>query len=99
MEIFTRKKPINEMFSGEMSLRDWVNDSLPISVANVVDINLMSREDKYFTAKALCVSSILSLAMECTSESPEMRINAKEIIARVVQIRDTLLANMEMVGA
>ncbi|KAH9714667.1 protein kinase domain-containing protein [Citrus sinensis] len=99
MEIFTRKKPINEMFSGEMSLRDWVNDSLPISVANVVDINLMSREDKYFTAKALCVSSILSLAMECTSESPEMRINAKEIIARVVQIRDTLLANIEMVGA
>ncbi|GAY51708.1 hypothetical protein CUMW_136310 [Citrus unshiu] len=99
MEIFTRKKPTNEMFSGEMSLRDWVHDSLPISVANVVDINLMSREDKYFTAKALCVSSILSLAMECTSESPEMRINAKEIIARVVQIRDTLLANIEMVGA
>lgn len=99
MEIFTRKKPTNEMFSGEMSLRDWVNDSLPISVANVVDINLMSREDKYFTAKELCVSSILSLAMECTSESPEMRINSKEIIARLVKVRDKLLADIKMVEA
>lgn len=99
MEIITRKKPTNEMFSGEMSLRDWVNDSLPISVANVVDINLMSREDKYFTAKELCVSSILSLAMECTSESPEMRINSKEIIARLVKVRDKLLADIKMVEA
>lgn len=99
MEIFPRKKPTNESFSGEMSLRHWVNNSLPISIANIVDINLMCREDTHFTAKELCVLSILSLARECSSESPEKRINTKEIVARLVKIRDTLLANIEMFGA
>ncbi|KAH9722890.1 hypothetical protein KPL70_006885 [Citrus sinensis] len=29
METFTRKKPTDEMFTGEMSLRRWVKESLP----------------------------------------------------------------------
>lgn len=76
-----------------------VNDSLPISITNVVDRNLLSREDNHFVAKELCVSSVFSLAVECTSESPDERINAKETLARLVKIRDTLLSKVEMVPA
>ncbi|XP_024036751.1 probable LRR receptor-like serine/threonine-protein kinase At3g47570 [Citrus clementina] len=99
MEIFTRKRPTDEIFSGEMSLKRWVNDSLPISIMNVVDQNLLSREDNHFVAKELCISSVFSLAVECTSESPDERINAKETLARLVKIRDTLLSKVEMVPA
>ncbi|KAK9233232.1 hypothetical protein WN943_023481 [Citrus x changshan-huyou] len=76
METFTRKKPTDELFSGEMTLKSWVNDLLPILVMEVVDVNLLSMEDKYFTTKKQCLSCVFNFAMECTAESPKQRINA-----------------------
>ncbi|KAH9716325.1 protein kinase domain-containing protein [Citrus sinensis] len=95
IETFTRKKPTDEIFSGEMTLKRWVNDLLPISVMEVVDANLLSQEDKHFMTKEQCVSFVFNLAMKCTVESPWERINVKEIVRRLLQIRDSLLKNVE----
>ncbi|ESR49589.1 hypothetical protein CICLE_v10030602mg [Citrus x clementina] len=95
METFTRKKPTDEVFSGEMTLKRWVNDFLPISVMEVVDTNLLSQEDKHFTTKEQCVSFIFNLAMKCTVESPEQRMNAKQIVTRLLKIRDSMLKNVK----
>ncbi|KAH9714602.1 protein kinase domain-containing protein [Citrus sinensis] len=86
METFTGKKPTDEIFNEEMTLKQWVNDWLPISTMEVVDANLLSQEDVHFVAKEQCVSFVFNLAMACTVESPEQRINAKEIIVFVVVI-------------
>lgn len=37
MEMFTRKKPADEMFEGEMSLKRLMKESLPDSVIDIVD--------------------------------------------------------------
>ncbi|KAK9229849.1 hypothetical protein WN944_022815 [Citrus x changshan-huyou] len=95
IETFTQKKPTDEIFSGEMTLKRWVNDLLPISVMEVVDANLLSQEDKHFMTKEQCVSFVFNLAMKCTVESPWERINVKEIVRRLLQIRDSLLKNVE----
>ncbi|KAK9232682.1 hypothetical protein WN943_022930 [Citrus x changshan-huyou] len=95
METFTRKKPTDEVFSGEMTLKRWVNDFLPISVMELVDANLLSQEDKHFTTKEQCVSFIFNLAMKCTVESPEQRMNAKQIVTRLLKIRDSMLKNVK----
>ncbi|XP_031285401.1 receptor kinase-like protein Xa21 isoform X2 [Pistacia vera] len=95
METFTRKKPIDEIFTEEMSLRSWVGDSLCETVMKVVDTNLLM-DDEQFSKKEECVSSILSLAMECTRESPEERINIKEAVNRLLKIRVNFLANEAM---
>ncbi|KAH9714598.1 protein kinase domain-containing protein [Citrus sinensis] len=94
METFTGKKLTDEIFNGEMTLKDWVNDCLPISTMEVVDANLLSQEDIHFVAKEQCVSFVFNLALECTMESPEQRINAKEIVAKLLKIRDSLLRNV-----
>ncbi|GAY42605.1 hypothetical protein CUMW_068210 [Citrus unshiu] len=91
IETFSGKKPTDEIFNGEMTLKHWVNDWLPISIMEVVDANLLSREDIHFVAKEQCMSFVFNLAMECTVESPEQRINAKEIVRRLLKIRDLLL--------
>ncbi|ESR49565.1 hypothetical protein CICLE_v10033336mg, partial [Citrus x clementina] len=96
IETFTRKKPTDEIFSGEMTLKRWVNDLLPISVMEVVDANLLSQEDKHFVTKEQCVSFVFDLAMKCVVESPEERINTKEIVTRLIKIRDSLLKNLLM---
>ncbi|KAH9716298.1 protein kinase domain-containing protein [Citrus sinensis] len=95
METFTRKKPTNEIFSVEMTLKRWVNDLLPISVMEVVDANILSQEDKHFVTKEQCVSFVFNLAVECTVESPEKRINTKEIVTRLLKIRDSLLKHVK----
>ncbi|KAK9229853.1 hypothetical protein WN944_022819 [Citrus x changshan-huyou] len=95
IETFTRKKPTDEIFSGEMTLKHWVNDLLPISVMKVVDAHLLSQEDKHFVIKGQCVSFVFNLAMKCTVESPEERVNAKEIVTRLLKIRDSLLKNVK----
>lgn len=41
METFTRKKPIDDMFSGEVSLRKWVSGLFPSAIMEVVDGNLL----------------------------------------------------------
>ncbi|GAY68430.1 hypothetical protein CUMW_264040, partial [Citrus unshiu] len=94
MKTFIGKKPTDEIFNGEMTLKHWVNDWLPISTMEVVDANLLSQEDVHFVAKEQCVSFVFNLAMACTVESHEQRINAKEIVTKLLKIRDSLLRNV-----
>ncbi|KAH9714634.1 protein kinase domain-containing protein [Citrus sinensis] len=94
METFTEKKPTDEIFNEEMTLKQWVNDWLPISTMEVVDGNLLSQEDIHFVAKEQCVSYVFNLAMACTVESPKQRINAKEIVTKLLKIRGSLLRNV-----
>ncbi|KAH9716274.1 protein kinase domain-containing protein [Citrus sinensis] len=95
IETFTQKKPTDEIFIGEMTLKRWVNDLLPISIMEVVDANLLRHEDKHFVAKEQCMSFVFNLAMKCTVESAEQRINAKEIVTGLLKIRDSLLKNVK----
>ncbi|KAK2965674.1 hypothetical protein RJ640_001094 [Escallonia rubra] len=81
METFTRKKPIDEMFAGQMSLKCWVKESLPSAVIRVLDRNLLTRDGKNSFAEVDCLSSILKLALECATESPEQRINMKDVLS------------------
>ncbi|XP_044508110.1 receptor kinase-like protein Xa21 isoform X1 [Mangifera indica] len=91
METFTKKKPTNEMFTEEMSLRRWVGESLCSTMMQVVDTNLLTSDDEHFSNKEECVSSILSLAMECTRESPQDRITMKEVVTRLTKIKAELV--------
>ncbi|KAK1566770.1 hypothetical protein Q3G72_004038 [Acer saccharum] len=95
METFTKKKPTDETFIGEMSLRHWVSDSLNRSIVDVADSDLLQREDGYFSAREQCVSSILSLAMDCTTNLPENRISIRDVISRLIKIRVTFLASTQ----
>ncbi|GAY68970.1 hypothetical protein CUMW_268350 [Citrus unshiu] len=91
MKTFIGKKPTDEIFNEEMTLKHWVNDWLPISIMEVIDANLLSREDIHFVTKEQFMSFVFNLAMECTVESPEQRINPKEIVTRLLKIIESLL--------
>ncbi|XP_061966553.1 probable LRR receptor-like serine/threonine-protein kinase At3g47570 [Populus nigra] len=95
MEIFTRKRPTDEMFEGEMSLKRLVKESLPDSVIDIVDSNLLNRGDGHSLNKEHCVTSIMELALQCTKESPEERINMVEILARLKNIKGEFLTERE----
>lgn len=91
METFRRKKPTDEMFAGEMSLKNWVNESLRDGLTEVVDANLL-REEEAFSAKMDCLLSIMHLALNCCMDSPEQRIDMADAAAKLNKIKVTFLA-------
>ncbi|KAH9778842.1 hypothetical protein WN944_014212 [Citrus x changshan-huyou] len=97
METFTRKKPTDEMFTGEMSLRRWVKESLPHGLTEVVDANLVG-EEQAFSAKMDCLLSIMDLALDCCMESPEQRIHMTDAAAELKKIRVKFLQQSSVAG-
>uniref|UniRef100_M1ACG0 non-specific serine/threonine protein kinase n=2 Tax=Solanum tuberosum TaxID=4113 RepID=M1ACG0_SOLTU len=91
METLTRKKPMDDLFIGELSLKRWVFESLPDRVMDVVDANLFSRQDEQFSFKETCFKLVMELASQCTSESPQERISMKDVLVRLNKIQTNLL--------
>ncbi|KAK2992073.1 hypothetical protein RJ640_026594, partial [Escallonia rubra] len=87
METFTGKKPTDEMFAGHMTLKCWVKELLPSAVIQLIDRNLLRQESENSLADVDCVSSILMLAVDCVAESPEQRIDMKEVLATLTKIK------------
>ncbi|PSS19433.1 Receptor kinase-like protein Xa21, processed [Actinidia chinensis var. chinensis] len=95
MEVFTRKRPTDEMFTGEMSFKRWVSELLRDgSVLFVVDSNLIGSEDENFSAKEQCVLSVFHLALACSKDSPKERINMKDAAAMIEKIKIEFLENI-----
>ncbi|RVW25349.1 putative LRR receptor-like serine/threonine-protein kinase, partial [Vitis vinifera] len=90
MEVFARKKPMDEMFTGDLTLKTWV-ESLSNSVIQVVDVNLLRREDEDLATKLSCLSSIMALALACTNDSPEERLDMKDAVVELKKSRMKLL--------
>ncbi|KAM7519021.1 hypothetical protein LguiB_017983 [Lonicera macranthoides] len=80
METFTfiRKKLIDEMFSDEMTMRSWVYEASLGSFVQVVDANLIGMEDENVSAKKECASSILHLALGCSTATE--RISMEDFV-------------------
>ncbi|XP_017979870.1 PREDICTED: probable LRR receptor-like serine/threonine-protein kinase At3g47570 [Theobroma cacao] len=97
METLTRKKPTDEIFIGEMSLKHWVNESIPSALSQVVDANLLigKREREHFAIKD-CASFVLQLALKCSEELPEERIDMKNVVAKLKKIKIKFLKDSNM---
>ncbi|KAA8530579.1 hypothetical protein F0562_005288 [Nyssa sinensis] len=112
LETFTRKKPTDDMFRGDLSLHQWVNKSFPDAVEKVLDPNLLndiglnrdllkkdtglSREDiiaqtdeKPYETEQILVS-IINVALLCLRESPEERINMRDVVVQLKRIKNHL---------
>ncbi|XP_071726554.1 uncharacterized protein [Rutidosis leptorrhynchoides] len=91
LETFTRKKPTDEMFCGELRLRSWVLEATQRSIFEVVDTNLIS--GNISTKEEESLASIFNLAMDCTSDLSSRRINMEETVVRLSKIYKNVLQN------
>ncbi|MBA0860524.1 hypothetical protein Goshw_018460 [Gossypium schwendimanii] len=95
METFTRKKPTNEMFIGETSLKHWVKESLPKGTIDIADSSLLQNGGENSTAKVNCISSILNLALECSAQLPEERKDMEDVVYKLKRIRMKYLKEVQ----
>lgn len=92
METFSRRRPSDDMFGEELSLRRWIKDSIPTEITRVVDSNLVGEEGD-FDAKMECVLSVMEVALKCSEELPEMRMSMKDAAAALNKIKLQFLAS------
>nr|XP_023893205.1 receptor kinase-like protein Xa21 [Quercus suber] len=95
LEMIARKKPIDEMFIGELGMRQWIASHL--DRMEVVDHNLLRREDgRDVTVTQTIISSILELGLKCSEELPNARPDIKDVVAKVNKIKLALLGDRNM---
>ncbi|KAH0763489.1 hypothetical protein KY290_019562 [Solanum tuberosum] len=90
LETFTRRKPTE--FEGDLSLKQWVSDSLPEAVKDVMDANLVTPMDNRLQKELDIVASIMKVALDCCAESPTRRTNMKDVVGMLQKIKIQLLA-------
>ncbi|KAL4271158.1 hypothetical protein GQ457_13G004530 [Hibiscus cannabinus] len=97
METITRKKPTDEMFTGEGSLKSWVKESIsyPTNQVVVVDTNLLNAIGGEHTTANDCALSILQAGLECSAELPDERPDMKETVTKLKKIRAKFLNKSE----
>ncbi|KAG8373734.1 hypothetical protein BUALT_Bualt11G0055700 [Buddleja alternifolia] len=102
LETFTGKRPTDDMFSGDLSLPQWVNGLFPDALAEVMDSNLFydTNSDLKDCPSASInknqkqieevVALIFRLAFLCLKELPEERIDMRGIVVQLKKTRDGL---------
>ncbi|XP_049932168.1 probable LRR receptor-like serine/threonine-protein kinase At3g47570 isoform X2 [Nymphaea colorata] len=101
LEIFTRRKPTDVMFTGDASLRQWVAEALPHAILEVVDGCLLNQigssssnngqqEPAGSTTRDELLVSIMQVGLSCSRESPTERIDMREVVAQLKKIRAAL---------
>ncbi|KAL2482841.1 Leucine-rich repeat protein kinase family protein [Forsythia ovata] len=91
LEALSGKRPTDEIFPENLSLKQWVTASHPNSLMEIIDSNLFQEEDEVNTRHKICISCVIELALDCSKEAPEERINMKEAVIRLANIRKKFL--------
>ncbi|WJX88558.1 hypothetical protein P8452_70632 [Trifolium repens] len=92
MEIFTRKKPADDMFVAGLSLKTWISGSLPNSILEVLDSNLVQQYGEQIDEIVTYMSTIFGLALNCCEYSPEARINMADVTASLIKLKNLVLS-------
>lgn len=107
LEMFTGKRPTNEMFTGNLTLHNFVKEALPERLAEIVDPVLLVEREEGETSKANahkqftrsfsvkeCLVSVLGIGVTCSSELPRERMNMEEVAAQLLSFRNKLVKNV-----
>ncbi|XP_048553884.1 probable LRR receptor-like serine/threonine-protein kinase At3g47570 [Triticum urartu] len=93
LEVFIGKRPMNPMFIGESSLRQWVSQAFPARLVVVVDEKLMQASPSTASNTDFLVSAF-ELGLECSSDSPDHRPSMDEVVVKLKNIKNDCSASM-----
>lgn len=106
LEMFTGKRPTNEMFKDGFNLHNFVQDSLPDRVEEIADSvlfhsrqvdtieSMRSHDGHAFMGNSKiekCLISVFRVGVSCSFTSPRERMNISDAVNELHSIRDALL--------
>ncbi|XP_059310397.1 probable LRR receptor-like serine/threonine-protein kinase At3g47570 [Lycium ferocissimum] len=92
IEVLAKRRPTDdEIFNGNLGLRQWIRQAFPKTIMEVVDANLFNEEEQITPKSEICIASMIELALDCTKDKPESRITMKDVVKRLNKIKNTFL--------
>ncbi|XP_028122773.1 probable LRR receptor-like serine/threonine-protein kinase At3g47570 [Camellia sinensis] len=107
LEMFTGKRPIDNMFSDSLSLHNFANMALPEQVASVVDPTLIQQREIGKGSSSTkntqnqssigshkiyaCLISILNIGIACSKELPRDRPTINHVVTQLLVIKNNFL--------
>jgi LRR receptor-like serine/threonine-protein kinase FLS2 len=94
LEMITRKKSIDDMFVGELTLKQWVKASRPNRMMKVVDKGLLRTKNRRdVTVMQSVLLSIMELGLSYSEELPDERVDIKDVSMKLKKIKLILFEN------
>ncbi|KAL8508322.1 hypothetical protein ACS0TY_018787 [Phlomoides rotata] len=99
LELFTGRSPTLEMFTAGLSIKSWVQEHFPISVEEVIDLELLqqmndiSRDEDYSSRPQSlhdCMITILGVGLSCAAESVDARISIRDALTKLKNVAQIL---------
>ncbi|KAJ1275544.1 hypothetical protein BS78_05G143800 [Paspalum vaginatum] len=93
LEMFTGRRPTDDMFKDGMSIVSFVEASFPDRISEIIDARLLEEIDDFEAHKEStvtvmeCVRSVLMVGLSCTCQSPKERMNMREVATKLQAIR------------
>ncbi|KDP38739.1 hypothetical protein JCGZ_04092 [Jatropha curcas] len=94
LEMFTGKRPTDEIFNGSFNLHNFVKVALPNNVVELVDPVLVSEKGEAIRNVSVeCLISIFQIRVDCSVASPSERMSIPDVIRQLASIKDKLVGN------
>lgn len=104
LEVFTGKKPTDQKFVGELSLRKWVYQAFPSRIIHILDANIPNDDEiihdlhhtgnsSEFSRSILysTLTAIFELGLLCTSDLPDERMTMTDAVAKLNNIKSNFM--------
>ncbi|KAF5183486.1 Receptor kinase-like protein xa21, partial [Thalictrum thalictroides] len=98
LEMFTRKRPTNDMFLNGLSLHNYAVKALPNQVMGIIDPLVLLEEDSNDISKTVeqsntrstleeCLVSAITLGVTCSAEAPTERMIMSDVVSELLRIK------------
>ena len=105
LEMFTEKRPTDEMFKDGLSIHDYVKNALlPKQISEVLDplfvfggaggpndIEISKEGKSRKDQRQECLVAILGVGIACSVETPKERMNITNVLKELKSVRKTLI--------
>ncbi|KAH6816222.1 hypothetical protein C2S51_021042 [Perilla frutescens var. frutescens] len=87
LEMFTNKKPTDDLFDDHLNLHNFVSMALPDRVMEIVDPQFQTEAKLKIGMMEECMSCILSIGVKCSKEMANDRMSITDAVNELSQIQ------------
>ncbi|KAG2276730.1 hypothetical protein Bca4012_043030 [Brassica carinata] len=89
LEMFSGKRPTNEVFGENFTLCSYVKSALPERVLEVADEFILHSGLRIGFPAAKCLTLVFEVGLRCCEESPVSRLAMSEAVKELISIRES----------
>ncbi|XP_021850832.1 probable LRR receptor-like serine/threonine-protein kinase At3g47570 [Spinacia oleracea] len=96
LELYTGKRPTNDMFKGDLSLHSFVKQAFPEHVIEILDSGLLEDIDRVEMNSSIILEAltcILEVALSCSTDIPAERLGMSDVVSKLSSVKNKILGS------